>query len=137
VKSLVRSSLPLHLSADYKVCVHSASIHILQHIQPPCLQLRNRPRERKTREMRAEEEVAEAEAVEEALAEVQLRPPVTAHLLHERVVKAEVVEVEDEAEVVVEAVVAGTETELSRKDRDLQSHNRHHNPMVLASLVVA
>jgi hypothetical protein len=87
--------------------------------------------------MRAEEEVPEAEDVERALVEVQLWPPATAHLLRERVVRPEAVEVEDEAEVAAEAVVAGTETELSRKDRDLQSHNRHHNPVVLASLVVA
>jgi hypothetical protein len=87
--------------------------------------------------MRAEEEVAEAEDGEGVLVEVQPWPPATPHLLRERVGKAEVVEDEDEAEVAAEAAVVGTETELSRKDRDLQSHNRHHNPVVLASLVVA
>jgi hypothetical protein len=69
--------------------------------------------------MRAEEEVAEAEDVEGALVEVQLWPPARAHLLRERVERAEAVEVGDEAEVAAEAAVVGTETELSRKDRDL------------------
>jgi hypothetical protein len=87
--------------------------------------------------MRAGEEAPEAEDVEVALVEVQRRPPATAHLLRERVEKAEVVEVEDKAEVAAEAEVVGTETELSRKDRDPQHHKRHHNPVALAFLVVA
>lgn len=48
---------------------------------------------------------------------------------------AEVVEAGDEVEVVAEAV--GTETEPSRKDRDLRPRNLHHNPVAQASLVVA
>ena len=41
----------------------------------------------------------------------------------------------EKAEVVGEAVETGTE--LSRMDKDLPSHNLHHNLVELASLVVA
>jgi hypothetical protein len=90
--------------------------------------------------MPAEEEVAEVEAVVVALAEAQLWPQATAQPLRETLERAEVVEDEDEAGVVVVVVVvedAVGETELSRKDRDQQTHNLHHNPVAQASLVVA
>jgi hypothetical protein len=103
------------------------------HLQPPCRLLRKVLKERKTRETPAEEEVAEVEDVEEALVEVQLR---IAQLLRETVEKAEVVEDEDEAGVVVAEGVE-EETELSRKDKDQQTYNQHHNPVAQASLVVA
>jgi hypothetical protein len=89
--------------------------------------------------MPAEEEVAEVEAVVVVLAEAQLWPQATAQPLRETLERAEVVEDEDEAGVVVVVVVedAVGETELSRKDRDQQTHNLHHNPVAQASLVVA
>jgi hypothetical protein len=52
--------------------------------------------------------------------------------------RGEVVEDGDEAGVVVEvAEGAEEETELSRKVKGQQTPNLHHNPVVLASLVVA
>lgn len=59
-------------------------------------------------------------------------------LLRKTVEREEVVEDGDEAGAVVE-VAEGVEeeTEPSRKDKDQQTRNLHHNPVVLASLVVA
>ena len=76
--------------------------------------------------------------VAEALVEVQPWAPGTVQLLRKTVEREEVVEDGDEAGVVVE-VAEGVEgeTELSRKDKDQRIRNLHHNPVVLASLVVA
>jgi hypothetical protein len=92
---------------------------------------------RKIQETRAEE-VAGARDVAEALVEVQLWAPGMAELLRKTAERVVVVEDEDEAGVVVE-VAEGVEeeTELSRKDKDQRIRNLHHNPVVLAFLVVA
>lgn len=88
--------------------------------------------------MRAEEEEAEARDEAEALVEVQPWAPETARLLRKMVERGEVVEDGDEAGVVVEVAEGGEEeTELSRKVKGQQTLNLHHNPVVLASLVVA
>ena len=93
---------------------------------------------RKIQETRAEEEEAGARVVAEALVEVQPWALATAQLLRKTAERQEVVEDGDEAGVVVEvAEGAEEETELSRKVKGQQTPNLHHNPVVLASLVVA
>lgn len=73
---------------------------------------------RKIQETRAEEEVAGAGDVAEALVEAQMSPGI-AQLLPKTAEREEVVEDGDEAEVVVEvAEGVGEETELSRKVKD-------------------
>ena len=73
----------------------------------------------------------------EALVEVQPWAPGTAQLLRKTVERGEVVEDGDVAGVVVEVAEDGEEeTELSRKVKVQQTHSLH-NPVVLASLVVA
>jgi hypothetical protein len=92
---------------------------------------------RKIQETRAEEEVAGAGVVAEALVEAQTSPR-TAQLLRKTVEREGVVEAGDEVGVVVEAVEGvEEETELSRKDKDQRIRSLHHNPVVPASLVVA
>jgi len=151
------SSLRYHLSSEYaRIAIVASHLHgspqlflvyfrafdfvVAQkpfvsypHLQPACRLLRKLLKERKTQETPAEEEVAGVEDVEEALVEVQLW---TAQLLRETVEKAEVVEDGDEAGAVVAEGVE-EETELSRKDKDQQTYNRHHNLVAQASLVVA
>lgn len=81
--------------------------------------------------------MAEAEDVVEALVEAHLQVPATVLLLRETPGRGAVVEDEEKAGVVVVAEGVEEETEPSRKDRDRQTHNPHHNPVALASLVVA
>ena len=104
-------------------------------LQPICQPLRHRLKERKIQGTRAEEEeAAGARDVAEALVEVQPWAPETAQRLRKTAERGEVVE----AGVVVEvAEGAEEETELSRKVKGQQTPNPHHNPVVLASLVVA
>ena len=74
----------------------------------------------------------------EALVEVQPWAPGTVRLLRKTAEREEVVEDGDVAGVVVEVAEDGEEeTELSRKVKGQQTPNPHHNPVVLASLVVA
>jgi len=127
------------ISPDPRLSIHPGILHISRHLQQACQPPRKRLKEHKIQETRAEEEeVAEAGDVAEVLVEAHLWAPGTVQLPRATVEREEV-EDGDEAGVVVEAVAEGVgeETELSRKDRDQQTHNLHHNPVVLASLVVA
>lgn len=74
----------------------------------------------------------------EALVEVQPWALATAQLLRKTAERQEVVEDGDEAGVVAEvAEGVGEETELSRKVKGQRTRNLQHNPVALASLVVA
>jgi hypothetical protein len=73
--------------------------------------------------------------VVEALGEVQLQPPATTQALRGREEREVVAVAADEAADVVEDV--GIATELSRKHKDLRPYNLRHNPVAVASLVVA
>ena len=73
-----------------------------------------------------------------SLLEEGLWDPGMVQLLRKTAEREEVVEDVDEAGVVVEVAEGlGEETELSRKVKDQRIRNLHHNPVVLASLVVA
>lgn len=125
----------LLLFGNLPVYLHLTEIHTPRHTQPICQPLRL-PRPHQTRATRDQEQVAEVEVEVAALVAAQTWLLATVQALRERAEKAVEVEAVVKAAEVVEEVV-GIETELSRKDRDLHTHNLHRNPVALASLVVA